>query len=114
MTERVLERRQLTVRDILAVFPILARNRAVVQELVRAAQSGEQAELVAAGVSALALLPDLLPWLASLYDLDPDALAAQPADALLDYLEGVFRGEDAKAFFSRLERLLSTSTGLTT
>ncbi|MCS7257617.1 MAG: hypothetical protein RMJ05_12115 [Thermomicrobium sp.] len=111
MSERVLERRQLTVGDVLAVFPILSRNRTVVQDLLRAAGSGNESELVAAGLTALSLLPELAPWIASLYELTPEELLARPAAELVDYIEGIVTGDDARAFFNRLAQLLGTQTG---
>jgi len=93
------------------VLPILERRADVVRELVRAAQERDQSELVVAGFRAISVLPDLVPWLASLYDVEADAILRAPAEELVDYLEGLVRGEDFEAFFSRLMRLLSAKTG---
>ncbi len=109
--ERVLERRRLTVGDVMQVLPILSKHRGVIDDIVRAARSGDEAGLVPSALLAFSVIPELLPWIASLYEIDPDELARRPADELIDVIEGLFTGDDAHAFFTRLGQLFARSTG---
>jgi len=105
--ERVIERRRLTVEDALALVRILSRQGDVVRDLVRAWQTGDPEEGAAAFVRALAMLPDLLPWVASVYGVDEAALRSEPMERLLDYIEGLVKGDDWTAFFRRLQVFLA-------
>lgn len=106
--ERVIERRRLTVEDALALVRILSRQGDVVRDLVRAWQTGDPEDGAAAFVRALAMLPDLLPWVASIYGVDEATLRAEPIERLLDYIEGLVKGDDWTAFFRRLQAFLGS------
>jgi hypothetical protein len=108
--ERVIERRGLTVGDALVLARILSRQADVARDFVRAWRTGDPEEGAAAFVRALAVLPDLLPWIASIYGVDEAALRAEPMERLLDYIEGLVKGDDWTAFFRRLQLFIANVT----
>jgi hypothetical protein len=108
--ERVMERRRLKVDDAAALARILSRQGDVVRDLVRAWRTGDPEDGAAAFMRALAVLPDLIPWVASVYGVDEAALRAEPMERLLDYIEGLVKGDDWTSFFRRLQLFLANVT----
>jgi hypothetical protein len=105
--ERVIERRGLKVDDAAVLARILSRQGDVARDLVRAWRTGDPEEGAAAFVRALAVLPDLLPWIASIYGVDEATVRAEPMERLLDYIEGLVKGDDWTAFFRRLQLFIA-------
>lgn len=109
----VVERRAITSKDVLDILPILTRNQQFLRDFARATQAGDPEAPILVFLEAVGFLPDLVPWIASLYGKTAEEVLAEPPDRFLDYLEGIVRGEDAAAFFKRLGRLLGMTTGST-
>lgn len=102
MSERVIERRRLTVRDLHAFLRVLSRHPDVVAALARAAQSQRNDEVVAALVQLLGVASELEDLIADIFEMPVEEFRALSIDAYPAYLYALLAGEDVPGFFRQL------------
>jgi hypothetical protein len=105
--ERVIERRRLIIDDAFMLARILSRYPDIARDFVRVYKTRDPEEGAVVFMRALAILPDLLPWVAGIYGVDEATLRAEPIEQLFDYIEGLVNGDDWPAFFRRLQQRLA-------
>lgn len=109
MSERVIERRRLTVRDLHAFLRVLSQHPEVVAALARAAQSQRNDEVVAALVQLLGVASELEAVIAEIFEMSVDEFRSLPIDEYPAYLYALLAGEDVPSFFRQLMQLVERS-----